>query len=154
MIKITTGMLNRIRELNRAGKTDVEIARELDISYTTANRYRRKLGIDSPHYESLPAETVKDILLLEQEGKSTEETAEILGMSTSTVRRVKGMQSNRSVWAVYRKDTDELVCVGTVMECADFMGIKRESFRSMKSPSREGRYNYVFVRMEEDDDAT
>lgn len=38
-------MFEKVRRLNDAGKTDVEIARECGFSYSTARRYRAQLGL-------------------------------------------------------------------------------------------------------------
>jgi hypothetical protein len=61
----------------------------------------------------------------------------------------------RKIYTVYLRADDSLVCMGSSQECADFLGIQKDSFVQMVSRSRhqaDSRYEIFADDWEPEDD--
>lgn len=95
-------------------------------------------------------------------GENDREIAEATGLHLKVVNKVRrqmGLQSvgrrgfEPGLYFVYLKKTDELEFCGTARECAEHLGIKLGSFRSLISRNKKAKRNrYEIIREGNDED--
>lgn len=109
--------------------------------------------------------TTKQYLRLQQlnaEGKNDAEIARILGVKYDAVSywRVKaGLPANRrkvKQYAVYLRETGELISMGSARECAEKMGLSSaDSFWETRCQTKRGKTNkYNFVDLPDESGET
>ena len=149
-----------IRDLHAQGLNDAEIAKQLDLPYSSVNYTRREvLGLSANANRGARTQVDENMIrALHAQGLDDTEIAQRLGFSPVTIgehRRRMRLKVNRKergggprrCYSVYKAKTDELLAFGTAKECAKQLGINLASFYSAvsRAPTLEnGRYE-IFV---------
>lgn len=87
----------------------------------------------------LDGKKVGEIKRLFLDGYTEREIAEIAGVNRKTARRIRQLynlpkpERKTKIYSVSIKKTGQDIFTGTAKQCAAFLGIKVESFRSAKS---------------------
>lgn len=101
-------------------------------------RIEVKMGYIAKDYEKWTEYEKYKLKRLNEEGKTVKEIAKALHRSLRTTRNKMcqlKIKANReeTIYGVYERAEDELIIVGNAEECAEYLGIKKNSFETMAS---------------------
>lgn len=164
---MTTKQLQRIRDLNRQGLNDRQIAEDLGCSLSTAHYWRTKLELP-PTCDRSSGLTTMQLERFRELGNRTElsdrEISEQFGTSVGVVRywrkklglpvKVRGKKpgSGRSRYTVYNRMTGEYLCEGTAQEISKYIGIAVSTIYAEVTVARKGQHRTRYEILEVEDD--
>lgn len=107
----------------------------------------------------MTAEILSQIEGMNRKGLNDEIIAEKIFCGTSTVRKwrkvlglpIAGVNRTKRRYALYDGKTTQYIMEGTARECAAYMGVKVETFRSAKVRFEHGRYKKYEIYEVDDD---
>jgi DNA-binding CsgD family transcriptional regulator len=92
-------VINKICELNKVGKSQSQIAHELNVNELTVSKYRRRAGLPPQSVPVLPQKTEKEITKRLKRGQSQRVISKQVGVTTYQVRKVGRERRARQVAA-------------------------------------------------------